>query len=166
MRYICKWLALGICGILAILTILLVMPGLFHIYPLSVQSGSMEPAYPVGSMIYVKKVDEDTLEEGMTVTFYLQDEETLVTHRIVAVDVREGMIYTKGDANELEDGAATPFSRIVGRPFACIPKLGYLAEYLSSPIGKAGIMLLVVMVCLLSWMEGALYRNEKEVQEG
>lgn len=166
MRRICKWTALGICGILAVLTVLLVLPGLFHIYPLVVQSGSMEPVYPVGSVIYVKKVEADALNEGMAVTFCLQDGETLVTHRIVGIDEQDGVIYTKGDANELEDGAATPFSRIIGRPFLCIRGLGYLAEYLSSPVGKAGILLLVVMVCLLSWMEGALHRNEKEVKEG
>lgn len=166
MRHICKWTALGICLVLAVLTVLLVLPGLFHIYPLTMQSGSMEPVYPVGSMIYVKKVNEDALEEGMAVTFCLPDEETLVTHRIVDIDAQEGFIYTKGDANELQDGAATPFSRIIGCPFFCIHGLGYLAEYLSSPIGKAGIMLLVVMVCLLSWMEGALHRHEKEVKEG
>lgn len=166
MRHICKWTALGICGILAVLTVLLVLPGLFHIYPLIVQSGSMEPAYPVGSMIYVKKVEADALDEGMAVTFRLSDGDTLVTHRIVAIDMQKGEIYTKGDANELEDGAATPFSRIVGCPFFCIPGLGYVAKYLSSPIGKAGILFLVIMVCLLSWMEGALHRNEKEVREG
>lgn len=166
MKHICKWTAIGICGFLAVLTVLLVLPGLFHIYPLVVQSGSMEPVYPVGSMIYVKKVETDALSEGMTVTFCLPDGETFVTHRIIDIDVQEGFIYTKGDANELEDGAATPFSRIIGRPFFCIHGLGYVAEYLSSPVGKAGIMLLVVMVCLLSWMEGALHRNEKEVKGG
>ena len=54
MRHLCKWSALAICGALAILTILLVLPGLFGIHPLIVQSGSMEPVYPKGSMVYVR----------------------------------------------------------------------------------------------------------------
>ena len=64
MERICKWAALVICGLLAVLTILLVLPGLFHIHPLIVKSGSMEPTYPVGSLIYVKPMDEAKLEEG------------------------------------------------------------------------------------------------------
>lgn len=164
MRHFCKWLALGICGGLALLTVLLVLPGLFHIHPLAVQSESMEPAYPLGSMIYVKKVDESRLAEGRVVTFRLADEETLVTHRIVRVDEENRVLYTKGDANELEDSAATPFSRVVGSPALCIPHLGYLAGYLSSAAGKVGILLSVVIVCILSWMDGALQKHEEEVQ--
>lgn len=164
MRHVCRWLALGICGILALLTVLLVLPGLFHIYPLAVQSESMEPVYPAGSMIYVKKVAENRIAEGMAVTFYLADEETLVTHRIVRIDEEERVLYTKGDANELEDSAATPFSRVVGSPILCVPYLGYLAGYLSSAVGKVGIILAVVMVCILSWMDGALQKQEDEVQ--
>lgn len=163
MRHFCRWLALGICGGLALLTVLLVLPGLFRIHPLAVQSSSMEPDYPAGSMIYVKKIDESRLEEGLVATFRLADDETLVTHRIVRVDEEKRLIYTKGDANELEDGAATPFSRVVGSPVLCIPRLGYLAGYLSSAVGKIGILLSVVMVCILSWMDGALQRQEEEV---
>lgn len=166
MRHFCKWIALGICGLLAVLTILLVLPGLFHIYPLAVQSGSMAPSYQPGSMIYVKRTDEDRLREGMVVSFYLADEETLVTHRIVRVDEKERLIYTKGDANLSEDSAATPFSRVLGQAVFCIPCLGTAAVYLSSPAGKVGIFLAVVLVCILSWMDGALQRQEDEAQRG
>lgn len=160
MRRLCKWSALGICGLLALLTVLLALPGLVGIHPLLVQSGSMDPDYPAGSVIYVKQAEAAELAEGMVVTFYLPDEETMITHRIVRVDADREEIYTKGDANELEDSAATPFSRIVGTPVFCIPCLGYLAGYLASGAGKVGIVLLVVLVCLLSWMEGTLLQEE------
>ena len=115
MRRLCKWSALGICGLLALLTVLLALPGLVGIHPLLVQSGSMDPDYPAGSVIYVKQAEAAELAEGMVVTFYLPDEETMITHRIVRVDADREEIYTKGDANELEDSAATPFSRVVTR---------------------------------------------------
>ncbi len=73
MRYLCKWSALGICGFLAVLTILLALPGLFGIHPLLVQSGSMEPEYAVGSVIYVRQAELSRLSEGMVVTFCLPD---------------------------------------------------------------------------------------------
>ena len=59
MRHICKWSARGICMVLALLTFFLVVPGLFGIYPLIVQSRSMEPVYPVGSLLYVKESPSD-----------------------------------------------------------------------------------------------------------
>ncbi len=165
MRHLCKWLALAICGVLAVLTILLVLPGLFGIHPLIVQSGSMEPVYPKGSMVYIRNTDPSGLSEGSTVTFHLADGETLVTHRITQIDMEREEIYTKGDANELEGGAATSFAQVEGVPFFCIPYLGYLAGYLSSMAGKAGIVLLVIMVCLLSWMDGALMKQKEALEE-
>lgn len=165
MRHLCKWSALAICGVLAILTILLVLPGLFGIHPLIVQSGSMEPAYPKGSMVYVRGTDPSGLLEGNPVTFYLPDGETLVTHRITHIDMDREEIFTKGDANEREDGTPVSFEQVEGVPFFCIPYLGYLAGYLSSMAGKAGIVMLVIMVCLLSWMDGALLKQEEEAWE-
>ena len=165
MRHLCKWLALAICGVLAVLTILLVLPGLFGIHPLIVQSGSMEPVYPKGSMVYIRNTDPSGLSEGSTVTFHLEDGETLVTHRITQIDMEREEIYTKGDANELEDGAATSFAQVEGVPFFCIPYLGYLAGWLSSMAANAGIVPLGLMVCLLSWMDGALMKQKEALEE-
>ena len=159
MQNICRRTALAICGLLAALTISLVLPGLFGIHPLTVKSGSMEPLYPQGSLLYVKDTEQPVLREGEIVSFYLPDEETLVTHRIVKVDRENEVIYTKGDANESEDGAATPFSRIIGPPVLCIPFMGHVAGYLSSSAGKVGIFLLVILVCILSWLDGSIQRG-------
>ena len=46
----------------------------------------------------------------------------------------------------------------------CVPWLGYLAGYFASAMGKVGIILLVVLVCLLSWMEGELVKEQEEVK--
>ena len=75
MRYLCKGAALAICMVLGALTVLLVLPGLFGIHPLIVQSGSMEPAYPQGSMVYIRGTDPRKLSEGDAVTFRLADGE-------------------------------------------------------------------------------------------
>lgn len=164
MRYLCKGSALAICAVLGVLTVLLVLPGLFGIHPLIVQSGSMEPTYPQGSMVYIRGADPWKLSEGDTVTFRLEDGETLVTHRITSIDAENEEIHTKGDANAREDGAATSFEQIVGTPFLCIPCLGSLAGRLSSLAGKAGILVLVVLVCLLSWMDEVLLRQESALE--
>lgn len=161
MRHLCRGAALAICGMLGILTVLLVLPGLFGIHPLIVQSKSMEPSYPKGSMVYIRAAEPLELSEGDTVTFRLADGETLVTHRITSIDMEKEEFRTKGDANAWEDGTATPFDQVVGVPFLCIPGLGSLAGHLSGVTGKAGIVLLVILVCLLSWMDEALLRQEE-----
>ena len=118
---------------IAILATVLVGVRAVGLQPLTVQSGSMEPRYPVGSLIYVKQVDAGTLQPGDVITFRL-DADTLATHRIVAVT--EDGFRTKGDANAAEDGGMVRRSDVMGTPVFTIPGLGYLASFLQSLPGK------------------------------
>lgn len=63
---IITWLFIGIS---LILTALFTIPSLFGYMPYVVLSGSMEPVYPVGSLIYVAPVDANSLEPGDAITF-------------------------------------------------------------------------------------------------
>ena len=78
----------GINGVLIVLVLLmafaLVGVRLFGLDIYVVLSGSMEPAYQTGSVIYVKEADTDGLEAGDVITFYL-NEDTIATHRIIEV---------------------------------------------------------------------------------
>jgi len=72
----------------------------FQVY--AVTSGSMEPTYPTGSLLYVKSVDVKELKVGDAITFLL-DEKTVATHRIIEVlpdadDPDVIRFRTKGDA--------------------------------------------------------------------
>lgn len=70
--------------------------------PYSVLSGSMEPVYSVGDLLYVKKVPTDTLEIGMPVTFVANENLVIVTHRIMDIAIKE----TKSEPVMLENGKA------------------------------------------------------------
>ena len=141
-------------GILLILAVLLAGVRLVGLRPLTVLSGSMEPTYHVGSLIYVKSVDYRDLKAGDVITFML-DEDTLATHRIVEVvpdeeDPATLRYRTKGDANEAEDGSLVHYKNVVGTPVFTIPKLGYVASYIQNPPGtyvalSAGAVLLLLM---------------------
>lgn len=117
----------------------------------SVLSGSMEPQYHVGSLIFVKKVDTDTLVEGDIITFVLQDEK-IATHRIVGVADDHRYFRTQGDANEHPDANSVYYENIVGVPFFTIPKLGYIINFIQRPPGMyiaiAGCALLLLLVFL------------------
>ena len=141
-------------GILLILAVLLAGVRLVGLRPLTVLSGSMEPTYHVGSLIYVKSVDYKDLKAGDVITFML-DEDTLATHRIVEVvpdedDPATLRYRTKGDANEFEDGSLVHYKNVVGTPVFTIPELGYIANYIQNPPGtyialSAGAVLLLLM---------------------
>ena len=53
-------------SILIILVAVMYVPMIFKIEPLIVLSGSMEPNYPIGSMVFVKPVSSDEIEVGDT----------------------------------------------------------------------------------------------------
>ena len=136
------------------LVLLLVAPRVFGVHVFTVLSGSMEPAYPVGSMIYVKSVDPFQLKDGDVISFLL-DENTIATHRITGIvpdEEDESVIRfrTKGDANDAEDGSLVHCRNVVGTPIFTIPKLGYFADYIQHPPGmyiaiSAGAVLLLLV---------------------
>ncbi len=126
-------------ALVVILALLLVGVRLFGMQVFTVLSGSMEPTYHVGSLIYVKETDPMTLQPGDVITFML-DEDTVATHRIVDVipdeeDPSVIRFQTKGDANDAVDGSLVHYKNVLGTPVFTIPKLGYLASYIQNPPG-------------------------------
>ena len=122
---------------------------LFGLQPYSVLSGSMEPTYKTGSIIYVKKVDYQTLAVGDPITFML-DEKTIATHRIVETlpdkEDPDVMRYrTKGDNNETVDVGLVHCRNVIGKPVFTIPYLGYAAYYIQHPPG----IYIVASVCAI-----------------
>lgn len=116
-----NWVLVAAVALLALL-----MGGvrLVGLSPYVVLSGSMEPAYQTGSLIYVKKVDPFTLQAGDVITF-MMNEDTVATHRIVGVvpDEEDSTVIrfrTKGDANEFEDGTLVHYKNVIGMTALCI----------------------------------------------
>lgn len=101
----------------------------------NVVSGSMEPTYSAGDLIYVKEVDPDSVRVGDPITFVLNEELVVATHRVTAIDKENREFTTKGDANENEDAAPVHFNNLIGVPVFAIPLLGYVSAYIQSPPG-------------------------------
>ena len=153
-KKIWNWISGVLVGIVVLLAIALVGVRLIGLEPYVVLSGSMEPTYHVGSLIYVKDVDPYELESGDVITFML-DEDTVATHRIVEVvpDENDSTVVrfkTKGDANAAEDGSLVHYKNVIGSPVFTIPQLGYVANYIQNPPGtyiaiSAGAILLLLV---------------------
>lgn len=152
--------------VILILAILIVGTRLFSIYPYTVLSGSMEPTYHVGSLIYVRTVDPFTLQEGQVITFML-DEDTLATHRIVDVvpdeeDPSTVRFQTKGDANEFVDAGLVHYKNVVGTPIATIPYLGYVATFIQNPPGLYIAIALCAFIVLLAFLPDVFEEDRKK----
>lgn len=73
------------------LAILLVGVRVVGLTPYAVLSGSMEPTYHVGSLIYVKEVDPAAIEIGTPITFVVNEDLLVATHRVVDVQIVHGL---------------------------------------------------------------------------
>ena len=132
----------------------------------TVLSGSMEPVYHTGSLIYVKDVDYRDLGEGDVITFLL-NEDTVATHRIVGVvpDEEDPSVVryrTKGDANDAEDGALVHYKNVIGSPVFTIPYLGYVANYIQNPPGTYIAISAGAVLMILVFLPDLLGSDEKE----
>jgi len=118
----------------------------------TVISGSMEPAYSVGDLLYVKKVDPASVKVGDPITFILNEDLVVATHRVVQIDAENQRFYTKGDANEIADSEPVHFKNLIGVPQFSLPMLGYVSDFVQNPpgsfitIGIGAILILIVFL--------------------
>ena len=127
-------------ALVVLLAIALVGVRLIGLRTYVVLSGSMEPLYPTGSLIYVKEVDTSQLKAGDVITFMI-DEDTIATHRIIEVlpDEQDSSVVrfrTQGDANDSPDGSPVHYKNVIGSPIFCVPYLGYVANFIQTPPGR------------------------------
>lgn len=141
-------------------------------------TGSMEPVYSVGDLVYVHRiytedinaikdqaersaaiqkkiaavqdmVDSGELKVGDAITFVLNEDLVVATHRIVQIDEENKKIYTKGDANETVDSPLR-YENIIGPVKFSIPMLGYVSNFIQNPPGTyitiaAGAVLVILV---------------------
>lgn len=161
-------------ALVVILAIALVGVRVVGIKTYAVISGSMEPTYPTGSLLYVKNIDAKDLKVGDAITFML-DEDTIATHRIIEIipDEEDGSVIrfrTQGDANDTPDGTPVHNKNIIGKPMFAIPYLGYFAHFVQNPpglylaIGFAAI--LVVLVFLPDFLSDDKMSRDKSSVKG
>ena len=130
----------------------------YEIY--NVTSGSMEPALPVGSVIYVQRVAPETVKEGEIIAYYVDG--TVITHRVVENRFVEGEFVTKGDANDMEDFSNTHYSDLVGIVKYHIPMLGdYLMVY-SNQLTKVYLLTLAFCGVMFNMLAGRMRRRQEE----
>ena len=100
---------------------IIVLSAVCNVRPYVVMSGSMEPAVPTGSLVWIDQNRHDA-DVGDVIAYRLGD--IIVTHRVVGFD-DAGNLITKGDANATADSVPVPRDRIVGKYLLHLPGAGY-----------------------------------------
>ncbi len=163
---------LNIIGILFMLIMIifaapLTIPKLFGFQIYAVLSGSMEPSYPIDSVIYVQKEEADQIHEGDVIAFYLPEKaDVVMTHRVTQVNAGSEEFITKGDANALEDEEPVTFDRLIGKPVLCIPRFALISNLLNTATGRA-IVFSLFAFSFICWivadlLNGITKKNNKK----
>ena len=118
----------------------------------TVISGSMEPAYSVGDLIYVKNTEPKEIKVGDAITYVMNENLVVSTHRVVKIEQKNGefMFYTKGDANKDADKSPVHNKNVVGVVKFSIPYLGYVSDWVQNPPGMyiaiaLGVILIIAV---------------------
>lgn len=156
-----------ITGVLGVVIVALL--GIFFIpqclgyQPYNIQTGSMTPKYPVGSMIYVKSVAFDEIAVGDVITYHTEGQDGwVITHRVTQIDPESQTLVTKGDANNTEDGTI-PYGWVIGKAtkFA-VPFLGGMVTEYQNGNGKMITVIGIIALMVLSFLLDLVGKRNEE----
>ena len=143
--------------ILLVIVILLVLTTVFSLASgvklYTVQTGSMAPTYPIGTILIVEPVKFEDLNSGDTITFNISGG-SVVTHRIVSVDSEK----------KTTDSAPVSYDNVIGRVKTHIPYLGYAVLILQTRFGIIMLVIFIVAILSFSFLKW-LYDKEDDTEE-
>ena len=129
----------------------------------TVVSGSMEPAVPTGSLVYIKYVEPGDIETGDIIAFYGSDAQgSIITHRVVSNSNAMGEFITKGDANAENDMNPVTYEQYVGKMVRSIPKVGGIVQTITVGSGKTVLKCVIGLAIVLQVLAAVLNRMEKQ----
>lgn len=155
MIHILSWLIY----ILIIIYVLICAPMIFGYKPLVVLSGSMEPTYGVGSVIYYHETPKEEIKVGDAITFTYETD--FITHRVV--NIEDGLYETKGDANNAVDARKIGYSNIKGKVSKLyIPYIGYYVSFINKHLYLIGV---VILILVSEFLLNPSKKKEEKVKE-
>lgn len=148
--HICSVIGTVLLIILIIGCLPLTLPKAFGYQMYTVISGSMEPALPVGSLVYVKYQEPESIEKKDIIAFYGSNESSsIITHRVVYNKKLSGEFVTKGDANKEKDINPISYNQYMGKVVLMIPVIGGVAQTLTTGSGKIVLFSFIGLILLL-----------------
>lgn len=167
------WLVL--LGAALVLAVGVLIPRIAGATPYNIQTGSMRPHYPPGTLVVIKPIDPDKLQVGQVATYQISSgEPEVATHRIVGISTSlkgERSFTFKGDANPSPDPDPVRPVQIRGSLMYAVPYLGWVNNLVT---GHEHQILVYVAVALLLGYAAFMFtgaardrvRSKRAVQPG
>ena len=146
--------------ILIIIYVVVWLPNLFGYKPLVILSGSMEPTYDVGTIIYTKKVDKEEIKKNDIITFI--SENKYVSHRVN--DITDNGYVTKGDANNVDDILTVKYEDIVGKNANITIK--YIGYYIKFACEHLYLLIIAIIILALDFLLANTDNSKINMSEG
>ncbi|MBE6688785.1 MAG: signal peptidase I [Ruminococcaceae bacterium] len=151
--------------IVVVLAVILMGARLLGFRVFNVISGSMAPQYNVGDLIYVKEVKPHEVKVGDPITFVLNENLVVATHRVVEINSDDSYFITKGDANNTNDAAPVHFNNLIGVPKFKIPYLGYASDFIQNPPGTYISIAIAAALAMLVFLPDLFKKKKQEAPE-
>lgn len=131
-----------------------------NIKSFTVLTGSMQPAIPQGSIVYVQKFN--SYKSGDIISFENKTKQT-VTHRVTEkVQKEDGTFYkTKGDANNTVDQELVAEKSVLGKSIFSVPYVGNFTLFLKTMPG----FLLFIVLPVTIFIGFELWNIKKEIEK-
>ena len=156
----CNILGTLILVVVILVSVPLAVPRFLGYEAYNVITGSMEPTIPVGSVVYVERVEPESVLPDDIIAFYREDE--VVTHRAVENHYLYDEIVTKGDANESNDINPVKYGEFIGKVRWHFPLVGnYLSVY-SSQVTKLYLLCLAACGVLFNILANRIRVHQDE----
>ncbi|MBE4907938.1 signal peptidase I [Bacillus luteolus] len=143
------------------------VPSIFGYKPLTILSNSMQPAFNAGDIILINTEIEPQVNDVIT---YKHPDGMLITHRAIDTVEENGktLFVAQGDNNNVKDDVLIPREDILGIQKAIVPGAGYIAKFVSGPIGfflLVAVPLLIVLIIEIFQRLGIIgNRKEEQIQ--
>ena len=148
---IVKWTGIALALALGLLLLGSLAPGGYQLR--IVQTGSMRPIIPIGSVVIVSAAPTYTI--GDILTFQRAGDREATTHRLVKIyetAAGQRLFTVKGDANNADDMRPVLPSEVIGKVHFILPYLGYLFVAARGPVGF--LILIIVPIGLIILEQG------------
>ena len=157
---LCNIIGTAILLAVILVSLPLALPRFLGYEVYTVVSGSMEPAVPEGSLVYVEPVEPRDVEEGEIIAF--NSNGTVVTHRVVRNQYFYEEFVTKGDANTEEDISPVEYQNLIGRVRYHIPVIGRFLMLYASNVGKLYLLCFAACGVMFNMLAGRIRSKRDE----
>lgn len=129
-----------------------------------VRSNSMSPTFETGSLLFVRILEPELIEEGDIITYKRTQEAVPTTHRVVEILNEQGELQfiTRGDANNVNDPNPLDANDMIGRVSWYVPYLGFALGFASTRQGMFVLMVVPASIIIIGQVWGLIKTAKEE----